>query len=452
MALKLPKVRPEVVLLAKICALFLACSTIVGLVLFNQKAFAWLPVPVILWITYDLFQMMRKAQMELNEFAESIRYRDFSRYFNVNQAPSEVKTLREGFNDITSTLRVISRERETQFLYIQQILELVDIGIISYEVDSGQQHWMNQAFKKMFGIPYLKTIHSLKMRDEPLYEEVLNIRPGQSKVITAKAEHRALKILISASLFQTEGVVNKLVAFQNVNSALNENESQAWQRLLSVMTHEIMNSVAPISSLAGSLKNRLPQGQEIDNMQAADWDDLHLGLETIERRSDGLINFAQTYRNLNKVLTPNLQVVPVRDVFEKLITLMQPTLEQRDISLEVVLKDPKLMANLDLSLIEQVLINLITIAAEALKERPVKRIILSATEENQGLVIRVSDTGTGIEPELLDKIFVPFFSTKKTGSGIGLSLCRQIMLLHKGNISVVSQPGEGSVFELEFLN
>lgn len=450
MTMQLPKIKPEWVLLLKILGLFLTFSTFFSLLYFGKTPFAWLVAPVILWFTFDLFQMMRKAQLELSDFAEAIRYRDFSRYFNVNQAPSEVKTLREGFNNITSTLRVISRERETQFLYIQQILELVDIGILSFEVESGQQHWMNQAFKKMFGIPYLKTIQSLKMRDPHLYEEVVGIRPGQSKVITAQSDHRALKILISATLFQTEGVVNKLVAFQNVNTALNENESQAWQRLLSVMTHEIMNSVAPISSLAGSLKNRLPDVSEIADLQPADWEDLHLGLETIERRSDGLINFAQTYRNLNKVLTPNLHEVPVRDIFEKLITLMQPTLEQRDISLEVVLKDPKLIANVDLSLIEQVLINLITNAAEALKERPVKRIILSAIEEKQGLVIRVSDTGTGIEPELLDKIFVPFFSTKKTGSGIGLSLCRQIMLLHKGNISVVSQPGEGSVFELEF--
>lgn len=444
------KIKPETWIILKIGLLTLCLFLFFYLLIPEKKSYALALIPVAVWLVYDLWRMMKKAQEELRDFAESIKYRDFSRNFNVSQAPSEVKTLREGFNDINTTLRVISRERETQFLYIQQILELVDIGILSFELESGRQNWMNQAFKKMFGIPYLKTIQSLKLRDEKLYDEVLSIRPGQSKVITAHAENRSLRILISSSLFQTEGVANKLVAFQNVNLALNENESQAWQRLLSVMTHEIMNSVAPISSLAGSLKSRLPEPSGSESILRADLEDLNLGLETIERRSEGLLKFAQTYRNLNKILTPSLQSVFVRDIFENLITLMQPSLDQKEISLEVVLKEPKLVVNIDVSLIEQVLINLITNAAEALKERPVKRIVLSAGEENQRLLIRVADTGTGIEADLLDKIFVPFFSTKKTGSGIGLSLCRQIMLLHKGNISVASQPGEGSVFELEF--
>lgn len=444
------KIKPETWIILKIGLLTLCLFLFFYLLIPEKKSYALALIPVVVWLVYDLWRMMKKAQEELRDFAESIKYRDFSRNFNVSQAPSEVKTLREGFNDINTTLRVISRERETQFLYIQQILELVDIGILSFELESGRQNWMNQAFKKMFGIPYLKTIQSLKLRDEKLYDEVLSIRPGQSKVITAHAENRSLRILISSSLFQTEGVANKLVAFQNVNLALNENESQAWQRLLSVMTHEIMNSVAPISSLAGSLKSRLPETSGSESILRADLEDLNLGLETIERRSEGLLKFAQTYRNLNKILTPSLQSVFVRDIFENLITLMQPSLDQKEISLEVVLKEPKLVANIDVSLIEQVLINLITNAAEALKERTVKRIVLSAGEENQRLLIRVADTGTGIEADLLDKIFVPFFSTKKTGSGIGLSLCRQIMLLHKGNISVASQPGEGSVFELEF--
>jgi two-component system nitrogen regulation sensor histidine kinase NtrY len=407
------KIKPETWIILKIGLLTLCLFLFFYLLIPEKKSYALALIPVVVWLVYDLWRMMKKAQEELRDFAESIKYRDFSRNFNVSQAPSEVKTLREGFNDINTTLRVISRERETQFLYIQQILELVDIGILSFELESGRQNWMNQAFKKMFGIPYLKTIQSLKLRDEKLYDEVLSIRPGQSKVITAHAENRSLRILISSSLFQTEGVANKLVAFQNVNLALNENESQAWQRLLSVMTHEIMNSVAPISSLAGSLKSRLPETSGSESILRADLEDLNLGLETIERRSEGLLKFAQTYRNLNKILTPSLQSVFVRDIFENLITLMQPSLDQKEISLEVVLKEPKLVANIDVSLIEQVLINLITNAAEALKERTVKRIVLSAGEENQRLLIRVADTGTGIEADLLDKIFVPFFSTKK---------------------------------------
>jgi signal transduction histidine kinase len=249
-------------------------------------------------------------------------------------------------------------------------------------------------------------------------------------------------------MFQTDEKINKVLACQNINEAMDETEARAWQKLLSVMTHEIMNSVAPISSLAGTLKNRLLQTTVSDN--GSDRDDLELGLETIQRRSEGLLKFAETYRNLNKITTPNLKKVYIRDLFENLHVLMQPTLEQKNIDLEVILKDPELMVEVDVNLIEQVLINLVINALEAVKERPDPRIVLSATLEGKKILIKVADNGAGIPDELLDKIFIPFFSTKKSGSGIGLSLCKQIMLLHKGNIQVQSIEGKGAAFILTF--
>jgi two-component system nitrogen regulation sensor histidine kinase NtrY len=257
---------------------------------------------------------------------------------------------------------------------------------------------------------------------------------------------------LSATAFQTEGKKYKLIAFQNVNEALDETESKAWQRLLSVMTHEIMNSVAPISSLSDTLKNMLNNSREaVSSENRPAFEDLELGIDTIKRRSEGLLKFAETYRNLNKITTLNLKKVYVRDLFENLHLLMQPTLDQKNIELEIILKDPDLMLEADTNLIEQVLINLIVNAVEAIKERPEPRIMLSAyyTTKNK-TVIKVSDNGTGMPEELLDKIFIPFFSTKKTGSGIGLSLCKQIMMLHKGTIHVQSKEGEGTAFMLQF--
>ncbi len=256
--------------------------------------------------------------------------------------------------------------------------------------------------------------------------------------------------MLAATIFQTEGKINKVIACQNINEAMDETEARAWQKLLSVMTHEIMNSVAPISSLAGTLKNRLLQTTVSDN--SGDRDDLELGLETIKRRSEGLLKFAETYRNLNKITTPNLKKIFVRDLFENLHTLMQPTLEQKNIELEVILKDPELMIEVDVNLIEQVLINLVINALEAVKDKINPRIVLSALQEGNKQLIKVADNGVGISDELLDRIFVPFFSTKKSGSGIGLSLCKQIMLLHKGTIQVQSVEGEGSAFALMFRN
>jgi two-component system, NtrC family, nitrogen regulation sensor histidine kinase NtrY len=437
-------------LLLKVLLLFAALVAAAWLLVSKKYLYLSMITPLVLYQLYDVYRMLKKAQDEVQEFVESIHYRDFSRYFNVKEAPAELQTLRKGFNDINSTFKVISKEKETQYQYLQKILELVDTGIISYETASGDLNWMNDTFKKMMGIPYLKTIYSLEKRDAALYNAILAIRPNETIVVTITKESSQLKILLAATIFQTDGKINKLIACQNINEAMDETEANAWQKLLSVMTHEIMNSVAPISSLAGTLKNRLLQTTSIAYENNGDRDDLELGLETIKRRSEGLLKFAETYRNLNKITTPNRKKVFVRDLFENLQTLMQPTLDQKNIEMEVVLKEPSLMANVDVNLVEQVLINLMVNALEAVKDRPNPRILLSAFLEQNKLMIKITDNGAGISPELIDKIFIPFFSTKKTGSGIGLSLCKQIMLLHKGNIKVQSKEGEGSAFVLLF--
>jgi len=437
-------------LLLKMVVLFAVLTAAAWFLVNKNYLYLGVLVTVMIFLMYDIYRMLKKAQDEVQEFVESIHYRDFSRYFNVKHAPAELQPLRQGFNEINSTFKVISKEKEVQYQYLQKILELVDTGIISYETESGELNWINDTFKKMMDIPYLKTIHSLEKRDHALYKEAIAIRPGEAKVVAITKENRQIKILLAATMFQTEGKINKVIACQNINEALDETEARAWQKLLSVMTHEIMNSVAPISSLAGTLKNRLAQSNAFAGSGSGNMDDLELGLETIQRRSEGLLKFTETYRNLNKITNPNLKKVFVRDLFETLHTLMQPTLDQKKVELEVILKDPHLAVAVDINLIEQVLINLLVNALEAVKEKPQPRIILSALHENNKLLIKVADNGGGISSELLDKIFIPFFSTKKSGSGIGLSLCKQIMLLHKGNIQVQSREGEGSVFTLLF--
>ncbi|HMW25259.1 MAG TPA: HAMP domain-containing sensor histidine kinase, partial [Ferruginibacter sp.] len=399
----------------------------------------------------DLYRFTNKSKEELEQFVESVHYRDFSRHFDEKNAPVAVQPMRKGFNEINSTFKIITKERETQYQYLQKILELVDTGIISYDSKDGDVMWMNESFKKLLSIPYLKTIHSLEKRDPALYEEINTVKPGETKVSSFTTDKNTFKVLLSATAFQTEGKVYKLVAFQNINEALDETESKAWQKLLSVMTHEIMNSIAPISSLAETLKNRLQASIKDLNNNSGSLDDLELGIDTIKRRSEGLLRFAETYRNLNKITNPNLKKTYVRDMFENLHRLMEPTFKQKRIELEIILKDPELMLEADTGLIEQVLINLVLNAAEAVKEAASPRIQLSAyiTPQNK-VVIKVADNGIGIPPDILDKIFIPFFSTRKTGSGIGLSLCKQIMMLHKGTIKVQSVPGEGTAFSLFF--
>ncbi len=414
-------------------------------------AYLIISIPIVIYQVVEFYRFQRKAHDELSQFVESIQYRDFSRYFDVKHAPTEIQSLRKGFNDINTTFKVISKEKETQYLYLQKILELVDTGILSYEEKEGDVMWMNESLKQMLQLPYLKTIHSLAKRDQNLYNEIVSLRLGESKVATAHLEKEAFKVLLSATAFQTEGKRFMLIAFQNVSEALDETESKAWQKLLSVLTHEIMNSIAPISSLADTLKHRLQQSYALLNNDSGSVDDLELGIDTIKKRSEGLLKFAQTYRNLNKITSPNLKKVYIREIFENLHQLMQPTLQQKNIELETILKDTDLAFEVDANLIEQVLINLVVNAIEAVKDRLGPKIILSAyLSSSRRTVIKVTDNGSGMPDELLDKIFIPFFSTKKSGSGIGLSLCKQIMMLHKGNIQAQSKEGEGSAFLLIF--
>ena len=443
--------RFELSILIRVLLLFIALVLAAFLLVKGWYIYLAFVSPIVIYSVVEFYRFQRKAHDELGQFVESVHYRDFSRYFDVRHGTNEIKTLRKGFNEINTTFKVISKEKETQYQYLQKILELVDTGIMSYEEQEGEVVWMNEALKRMLQLPYLKKIHSLARRDESLYNEIIALKSGESKIATAHLEREAFKVLLSATLFQTEGKLYKLIAFQNVNEALDETESKAWQKLLSVMTHEIMNSIAPISSLAETLKHRLQQSYALMNNDTGTVDDLELGIDTIKKRSEGLLKFAQTYRNLNKITTPNLKKVYVSDIFENLYQLMQPTLQQKNIELEIVLKETDIILDVDPNLIEQVLINLLVNAIEAVKDIAQPKIVLSAyLASSKRTVLKVADNGIGMPDELLDKIFIPFFSTKKSGSGIGLSLCKQIMMLHRGNIHVQSAEGKGTAFILQF--
>lgn len=440
-------------LLLRVLILFITLTATSILAVEGQGYYLYLVItcPLLVYELIEMIRFQKKAQDEVSQFVESIHYRDFSRHFDVRRAPTELKPLRKGFNEINSTFKLISRERETQYHYLQKILELVDTGILSYDNETGETGWINEAFKKIIGVPYLKTIHSLEKREEALYQDIVKLKPGESKVITISRNQQLVKILVSASVLRSDDRISKLVAFQNVSEALDETESKAWQKLLSVMTHEIMNSVAPISSLADTLKNRLQSPELKGGGMNGELEDLELGIDTIKRRSEGLLKFTESYRNLNKITKLDLKKILVRDLFENLSSLMSPTMEKKHIELEIVLRDPALAIEADLNLVEQVLINLVVNAIEAVKEREDPRITLAAEVGNGRTIIKVADNGLGMPPELLDKIFIPFFSTRKTGSGIGLSLCKQIMLLHKGNIQAQSTEGKGSAFLLQFV-
>ncbi len=441
----------ELSILLRVIILFAVLCAESYFIVSKEYVYALILLPVVIIQVINFYLYHKRAQREVEEFVEAIHYRDFSRHFNVKLAPAGLQPLRNGFNEINFAFKQISREKETQYQYLQKLLELVNTGILSYDIEDGKVIWMNEALKNLLQIPYLRTIESLNKKEAALTSQIMDLNPGETLITEAHPERTTLKILLSATAFETEGRRYKLIAFQNINEALDETENNAWQKLLRVLTHEIMNSVAPISSLAGTLKDRLQQALPQFSYNEESVEDLQTGIDTIRRRSENLLKFVDTYRNLNRIQTLTLTTAYIRDVFENLYQLMEPTLDAKGIELDIILKDTALQLEADINLVEQMLINLVTNAIDAVKGKAHPVISLIGTlNNNNKVIIKVADNGNGMDKEVLDKIFVPFFTTKKTGSGIGLSLCKQIMQLHKGSVAVQSAVGEGTTFTLQF--
>ena len=397
-------------------------------------------------VLHYIFKIFR----DVEDFSEAARYRDFSRRYN--ESKGRKNNFYREFNTINDVFNELSREKEVQQHYLTRMLELVDTGILSYDIESKGVLWMNNSFKNMFDIPYLENVNWIEKRNKNLYDELMNIPLGESRIMAINNGNQTIKTLTNTSLFQTEGRTYKLIAFHNVSSTLEEVEAGAWKGLLDVMTHEIMNSIAPVSSLADTLKNRM-EGikKEIGNNIPADFDDIQFAMETIHRRSEGLLRFADTYRSLSKTIVPEMHPVNIHDLLQSIYRLMYPSLEQKGILLEVKTDDSSVAIPLDRNLIEQVIINFITNATNAVKEKPDPNIILFSGITADGVpYLTVADNGCGIPPENRDKIFIPFFSTRKSGSGIGLSLSREIIKLHNAVLQLQSKEGEGSAFTVLF--
>jgi two-component system, NtrC family, nitrogen regulation sensor histidine kinase NtrY len=410
----------------------------------------------------NFIQFINKTNTELSQFIEAVQYRDFSLQFTEKNAPVSVRQLRRAFNQINSTFKQLSSEREEQYQYLQKILELVDTGILSYDQE-GNVGWINEAFKRMMNVPYLRNISSLEKRDMSVYQAIMSLENGGNQLV--KINHK--QVLLAKTTFLNEDVETNLIAFQNVNEAIEDTEAQAYQKLLRVMTHEIMNSVAPIASLAETMEGAIARRKGIEGRKGGketggkikngekeiddEFDDISLGISTIRKRSENLLKFADTYRQLAKVSMTSFSKFYVRDLFEGVEILLENQIEQQNIEFDVIIKDFELMIEGDMVLIEQVLINLIINAIDAVKNQKNPEITLSVFQNNQQqTIIEVRDNGVGMSDELMDKIFVPFFTSKPNGSGIGLSLSKQIMALHKGTITVNSVERQGTSFRLGF--
>ena len=448
------KTRYEISLTIRVILLLASITAAAFCIVSNRYTLLVFVGLIIVFQILNFIQFINKTNTELSQFIEAVQYRDFSLQFTEKNAPVSVRQLRRAFNQINATFKQLSSEREEQYQYLQKILELVDTGILSYDQE-GNVGWINEAFKRMMNVPYLRNISSLEKRDMSVYQAVMSLENGDSQLV--KINHK--QILLAKTTFLNENIETNLIAFQNVNEAIEDTEAQAYQKLLRVMTHEIMNSVAPIASLAETMETTLRGRKEIREMGGKDledkyqinFDDISLGISTIRKRSENLLKFADTYRQLAKVSMTSFSKFYIRDLFEGVEILLENQIEQKNIEFDVIIKDFELMIEGDMILIEQVLINLVINAIDAVQHQSNPKITLSVFQNNQQqIIIEIRDNGMGMSDELMDKIFVPFFTSKPNGSGIGLSLSKQIMALHKGTITVNSVEKQGAAFQLRF--
>ncbi|WP_373059932.1 PAS domain-containing sensor histidine kinase [Zunongwangia sp. H14] len=437
-------------ILLRVLAISITAIAFSWLFIHASYSLAVLPAVTGIFLVYEFFRYLSKRFEVIDDFFEAVKYRDFSRNYLAENKTKDISRLYKGFNMVNLTVREINSEKEVQYLYLQKILEMIAIGIFAYNIKTGKSLWINESFQQMLEVPGFKNISFLKSRNPSLYNLIFDHYYAEPTAIELKIHKENLKVLISHSIFRIEENECKLVVIHNIEDTVNKTESEAWKKLLSVMTHEIMNSIAPISSLANTLKMQVRQHLN-DSSNLIEFEDLDAGLSSIGKRSEGLMKFAKTYRSLNKITSLSKEKIEIQVLFKDIEQLMKPSVDKAAVKLHFEIEDKRMEVEADSYLLEQVLINLILNAIEACEEVPGAEVKVHARRKTDGKIsIAIIDNGPGISQEIKDQIFIPFFTTKKKGSGIGLSLSKQIMTLHGGKIQINSLVGEGTAVVLSF--
>lgn len=424
---------------------------------YQKTAYAVSSIIFILLLVFQVLALIRYTEQtnrKLTRFFESIRHADFTSNFSDKELGKSFEDLNREFNEVIEAFNKNKTEKEEHFNYLLTVIQHVSIGIIVYK-KNGAVDVYNNAVKHLLQVKHLRDIIHLKEVSEELPERLLNLKAGDKSLIKVFVGDELLQLSIYATEFRMRGEEYMLASFQDIHPELEQKEIESWQKLIRVLTHEIMNSITPISSLASTVTDILDDVREnsppLDGVQKEAFENVVEAITTIGARSKGLLNFVEIYRNLTRIPKPNFRYFTVGQMTGRVIELMKPKFEALDInySIKIFPQDLKLLADPDL--IDQVMINLLLNAMYALKEVENPQIsIVASVNLNNRTIIEVADNGKGIQQDILDKIFMPFFTSKKSGSGIGLSLSRQIMNMHKGSISVRSKLGEGAIFTLVF--
>ena len=412
---------------------------------------------IIIYQVFSLIRYVNKTNRDLASFLESIRFSEFSRSFQIEGMGSSFDELNKAFNDVIRDFQQVRSEKEEHFHYLQSIVQNIDVSIIAYQKD-GEVEMVNKAAKKLFQVNSLKNIHALNMLSPELVVTLLNIKAGQNALVKVQDEDDILQLAIFATELKIRSKNITLATIKNIQSVLEEQETEAWQKLIRVLTHEIMNSITPIASLSSTIELMLKAQSDLDQtggvnlqIERESLDEIQQAIQTINRRSTGLLHFVNTYRNLTKIPKPNFKITSINNLFKNIEMFLEEEMKRNNILFAISILPEDIELSIDEQLIEQVLINLIKNSIHALEGRSESHIEMKAFYNKRGhATIQVIDNGMGILQEVLDKIFIPFFTTKPSGSGIGLSLSKQIIRLHNGSITASSVPEKETIFTITF--
>ena len=396
------------------------------------------PIVVGIIVILQIVGLLRYVEAHvdtLEEFFATINYEDFTRRFIADDVDAELK---DAFNNVLDRFQVSRAERDMQANYLQTVVQHVPVPFIATRAD-GSVSLVNYPARRLTGMPALQHISELAELDPQLPTLMQSIGAGQQQLLQTKLGEIPVELRVSVSEIRMNGTTERLYSVENLSGELTARESSAWRNLIRVLTHEIMNTLTPVTSLAQTCESMLEEGAATEDIRAA--------VSTIARRSDGLMQFVAKYRELLHVPQPNLETVGVLEALSSVVTLMQEDLG--NITVDCNVTPTSLEVSADRNLFDQILLNLIKNAIEAMQETSSPQIRLSARLDYGRVLVRVQDNGPGIPENVLDQIFIPFFTTKRSGSGIGLSLSRQIMTAHGGDIAVDSD-ADGTRVSLVF--
>ncbi|MFA8343517.1 MAG: PAS domain-containing sensor histidine kinase [Rhodothermaceae bacterium] len=399
---------------------------------------------------YNLVQFVNTANKEVTRFLQSVKYSDFSQNFSFPKKGKSFAELGKAMNEVIREFQETRSEKEENFKYLETVLHHIDVGLISYSQD-GKISFINNAAKKLLNVQHLVNINNLESFENNQLKKLIDISPGEKDVLKLSINNELIQIIVAATKFKQKNKTFTLISLQNIQNELEEQELIAWNKLIRVLTHEIMNSITPISSLAGTVNSLLHSESTDLSKPGETFEDISDAITAIEKRSVGLINFVNSYRSLTRIPQPNFKIARISEIFNSIENLFQIQLKESGINFSIIILPKTLDITTDPALLEQVLINILKNAIEAIQSQPEKNIELKAYLNLMGKpVIEINDNGPGIKENVLEKLFIPFFTTKQNGSGIGLSLSKQIIRMLGGNIKVNSGQKTGTTFTINF--